>query len=163
MSIREQVRRVRLYCKSHQVFQERLTSPLLACWLPLAPRGRAVDVSFKSGRRVRMVPEHWPLLPSACRLDGIGAEFEFSPTEKKIVVDGLTFFTPLWRRNEAAYLKEVLLDDVYLIKGRDLRGRVVVDVGAYVGDATLAFARQGATVACRRTRGAQSRGTDGRR
>ena len=32
------------------------------------------------------------------------------------------------------------------MKQRDLTGKVVVDVGAYVGDSALAFARRGATV-----------------
>jgi len=93
-----------------------------------------------------MKASSWPLLPSACRLAGIGAQFEFLENAKRIVVDGLTLYSPLWSREEASYYKEVLLDDAYGLKGKDLTGQTVVDVGAYVGDSALAFARQGALV-----------------
>ena len=146
MKLRERIRQLRLYYKSATLFRARLASPFLAWWLPFARAGRSVEILFRSGRTFRMATDHWPLLPSACRLEKIGAVFEFLPTEKRIVVDALTFHTPLWIRNEAAYFEEVLLDDVYGIKGRDLRGKVVIDVGAYVGDTAIAFSRQGATV-----------------
>jgi FkbM family methyltransferase len=61
-------------------------------------------------------------------------------------LDGLTLYSPLWARDEAAYYKEVFLDDSYGVKGRNLAGHTVIDVGAYVGDSTIAFARQGANV-----------------
>ncbi|MDW8467681.1 MAG: FkbM family methyltransferase [Burkholderiales bacterium] len=82
----------------------------------------------------------------ACRLDGIGAEFEFLENEKRIRLDGLTFCSPLWTRNEADYLREVLIEDVYGAKSGRWDGAVVVDVGAYIGDTAVAFARAGATV-----------------
>lgn len=146
MTLREGIRQLRLYYKSTPLFRARLASPTSAWWFPFVRAGRTVEIRFRSGRTFRMASEHWPLLPSACRLENIGAAFEFSRSEKRIVLDALTFYTPLWTRNEAAYFQEVLFDDVYRIKGRDLRGKVVVDVGAYVGDTALAFARQGATV-----------------
>ena len=93
-----------------------------------------------------MKASRWPLLPTACRLDGIGADFEFLEDAKCVHVDGLTLYSPLWSRDEASYYKEVLLDDAYGVKQRDLTGMVVVDVGAYVGDSAIAFARRGATV-----------------
>lgn len=93
-----------------------------------------------------MAAKHWALLPTACRLDAIGAEFEFLEDSKRVRIDGISMFSPLWTRNEAAYYKEVFLDDAYGVKGRDLTGQVVVDVGAYVGDTAIVFARQGATV-----------------
>lgn len=105
-----------------------------------------VGISLRSGHSFRMKAACWPLLPSACRLEAIGAEFEFLADAKRINVDGLTLYSPLWSRDEASYYKEVLLDDAYGVKGRDLTGQTVVDVGAYVGDSTIAFARQGATV-----------------
>jgi len=146
MSLREDIRRLRLYYKSGTVFKACLAEPGLARWLPFAPAGREVDVRFNSGRSFRMKAGQWPLLPSACRLDEIGAAFEFLADEKRVRLDGLELYSPLWNRSEAAYYKEVLLDDAYGVKARDLTGHVVVDVGAYVGDSTIAFARQGATV-----------------
>jgi hypothetical protein len=146
MTLRERVRRLRLYYKSGELFERCLAEPGLARRLPWLAASREVEVRFKSGRRLRMRAAHWPLLPSACRLDAIGAEFEFLEDAKKITLDGVTLYSPHWSRDEAAYYKEVLLDDAYGVKGRDLSGRTVVDVGAYVGDSTIAFARRGATV-----------------
>lgn len=146
MTLRERIRRLRLFYKSGPVFRECLAAPSSAWRLPFARPDRMVTIRFRTGRTFRMAARHWPLLPTACRLDRIGAAFEFLADEKRIVLDGLTFHTPLWTRNEAQYLREVLLDDVYGLKGRDLRGKVVVDVGAYVGDTAIAFARRGATV-----------------
>ena len=146
MSLRESIRRLRFYYKSSQLFQERLASPSMSWWMPMLPGNRRVEVLMTSGRRVSMKASSWPLLPTACRLDRIGADFEFLEDAKCVRVDGLTLYSPLWSRDEASYYKEVLIDDAYGVKQRDLTGKVVVDVGAYVGDSALAFARRGATV-----------------
>ncbi|MBS0337387.1 MAG: FkbM family methyltransferase [Proteobacteria bacterium] len=146
MSLREGIRRLRLYYKSSALFRGRLASPSVAVWLPLLPGKMQVEMHMASGRRFRIRASCWPLLPTACRLDGIGAEFEFLDDAKRVTVDGLTLYSPLWSRDEASYYKEVLIDDAYGVKHRDLTGQVVVDVGAYVGDSTIAFARRGATV-----------------
>jgi hypothetical protein len=146
MNLRERLRRLRMHWKSRALFRECLEDPGVAWRMPLAAPESIAEVSFKTGRKARIAAKHWSLLALACRLDRIGAQFEYLDDAKRIVLDGLTFYSPLWTRNEAAYLKEVLLDDVYEARRRDLRGRVVVDVGAYVGDTTLAFARSGALV-----------------
>lgn len=146
MSMRDDIRALRLYFKSMALFRERLVSPAVAWRLPFMPASKSVDIAFISGRSFRMKARNWPLLPSACRLDGIGAEFEFLDDAKRVKLDGLTLYSPLWSREEASYYKEVLLDDVYGVKNRNLAGATVVDVGAYVGDSVVAFARQGASV-----------------
>jgi FkbM family methyltransferase len=144
--LRERIRRLRLYYRSRSLFRQQLADPAIADWLPWQPAGRRVVVRFRSGREFRMPAAQWPLLPSACRLERIGADFEFLDDAKRVSLDGVTLYSPLWTRDEAAYYKEVLLDDAYGIKGRDFAGRTVVDIGAYVGDSTVAFARQGAHV-----------------
>jgi hypothetical protein len=146
MTLRERIRRLRLYYRSGELFAERLADPGHARWLPFARADKEVRIRFVSGREFTLRGAQWPLLPSACRLERIGAEFEFLAGEKRVRLDGLTLYSPLWSRDEAAYYREVFLDDVYRIKGADLAGRVVVDVGAYVGDTALAFARAGAAV-----------------
>ena len=143
---REHVRRLRLYYRSNRLFHERLENPQIARWLPWQPGGRMVELRFRSGRSMRMPARQWPLLPSACRLERIGAEFEFLEDAKRVRVDGLTMYSPLWARDEASYYQEVFLDDAYGVRNRDLAGCTVVDVGAYVGDSSIAFARQGASV-----------------
>lgn len=144
--LRERIRRARLYWNSRALFRECLADPGLAWRLLFAPPGASLPVRFASGRSFSMPARHWSLLPLACRLERIGAEFEFRADEKRIRLDGLVFHSPLWIRNEADYLREVLLEDVYGAKKRRWDGAVVVDVGAYIGDTTLAFARAGAMV-----------------
>ena len=146
LTLRERLRRLRLYYRSRPLFRERLADPGIARRLPFVPGDRPLEIAFRSGRRFRMRAGQWPLLPTACRLDRLGAEFEFLPDAKRIVFDGLTFYSPLAVRSEADYLREVLVDDVYGAKARRFDGGTVVDVGAYIGDSALAFARQGATV-----------------
>jgi hypothetical protein len=144
--MRGAVRQLRLFFKSRDLFRACLSSPTLVLWLPFFPGDAAVDIAMLSGRSFHMKASCWPLLPSACRLERIGAVFEFLDDAKRVEIDGLTLYSPLWSREEASYYKEVLLDDVYRIKTRDLVGATVVDVGAYVGDSAMAFARQGASV-----------------
>ena len=146
MSARDYVRRLRLYYRSTPLFRERLVDPGIARWLPFAPSEKSVALDFCSGRRFRMRAGQWPLLPTACRLERLGAEFEFLPDAKRISFDGLTFYSPLELRSEADYLDEVFVQDIYGAKRRRFDGKVVVDVGAYIGDSALAFARQGARV-----------------
>ena len=146
MTPRERVRRLRLYYRSGELFRERLEDPSVARWLPWQPAGRIVHLRFRSGRTMQLPAGQWPLLPTACRLERVGAEFAFLEDAKRVCIDGLTLYSPLWARDEAAYYKEVFLDDAYGVKARDLAGLAVVDVGAYVGDSTIAFARQGACV-----------------
>lgn len=146
LTLRERIRRLRLYYRSGALFRERLVEPAVARWLPWRPGAQEAEIAFVSGKRLRLAARDWPLLPSACRLERIGAEFEFLADEKRIRIDGLTIHSPRWARNEANYFKEVFVDDVYGIRARDLTGKTVVDVGAYVGDTALAFARRGARV-----------------
>jgi hypothetical protein len=146
VSLRDRIRQLRLFYRSRALFEEHLRDPSVARWMPWQPAGRLVTVRFRTGREMRLPAGQWPLLSSACRLDRIGAEFEFLPDAKRVRLDGLTLYSPLWSRNEAAYYEEVLTKDAYGVKGRDLSGHTVIDVGAFVGDSSLAFARQGATV-----------------
>lgn len=145
-SLRSRIRRARLYWKSRALFRECLADPGIAWRLPFAPRQASVPIRFVSGRSFAMPARHWALLPLACRLERIGAQFEFLADEKRIHLEGFTFHSPLWTRNEADYLREVLIEDVYGVRRRRWHGAVVVDVGAWIGDTALAFARAGATV-----------------
>ncbi len=146
MNLRSKVRQLRLYLKSKSLFSAHLATPSIAWRLPFLPGSTHVELTTTSGRTFRMLARHWPLLPSACRLQNIGATFEFLDDAKRIEVDGLILYSPLWSREEASYYREVLIDDAYQVKNRNLSGRTVVDVGAYVGDSAIAYARQGAFV-----------------
>ena len=140
------IRQFRFYYKSWPLFKQSLVYPLQAIYFPFLSKHKYIDIRFKSGRSAFINATHWKLLPSACRLDNIGVKFKFQKNAKVTDVDGLKIFSPLWARDEAFYFKEVFLDDVYGVKKRNLKKSVVVDIGAYVGDSSLAFARQGAMV-----------------
>lgn len=146
MSLRDAIRRWRLYYRSGALFREVLAQPGLAYSLPWLPGGREVAVRFRSGRTLSMRAGQWMHLPIACRLEQLGAQVDFVADAKRVRLDGLTLYSPLWDREEAWNYKEVLVDDVYGIRERDLAGQVVVDVGGYVGDSASAFARAGARV-----------------
>jgi hypothetical protein len=132
------VRQFRLYYKSWPLFKESLITPLQAIYFPFLPNHKWVDIRFKSGRNILISAIHWKLLPSACRLDNIGVDFEFQKNAKLTRIDGLHIYSPLWTKNEAIYFKEVFFDDVYKVKKRNFKKSIVVDIGAYVGDSALA-------------------------
>lgn len=44
------------------------------------------------------------------------------------------------------FCREIFEEDVYRIRNSDLTGKVVVDIGAYIGDSAAAFALRGAEV-----------------
>ncbi len=146
MTLRDRIRQLRLFLKSGTTLREAIESPRRAWHLPFLPPDTPVEIRFRSGRSLHMRAAQWPQLPGACRLDRIGACTELLRDSKRVRVGGFTLYSPLWTRDEAAYFREVLLDDAYGLKGRDLSGTTVVDVGAYVGDSALAYARQGALV-----------------
>lgn len=144
--MRRRLHDLRLYFKSRPLFAARLAAPRLALTLPFRARERMVTLDFTSGRRLALACGAWRLLPGACRLDAIGAQLEILADAKHVRLDGLSLYSPLASRAEAKYYKEVFIDDCYRLRDRDLAERVVVDIGAYVGDSAMAFARHGATV-----------------
>jgi len=142
-------RRLRSYYKSRRLFRERLRRPWAALAYPvLGGIGRVtpVHIRFRSGRSLDLPAQQWPLLPVLCRLDGIGAETEVLADAKRVRLQGLELYSPLWTRNEADYYREVFLEDIYRVGACSRERAVVVDVGAYVGDSAIAFARAGAQV-----------------
>jgi hypothetical protein len=146
MSLRDAVRRLRLYYKSRSLFEQALADPGVTRWLPFRRGDARAEIRWKDGGAWTMRARHWSHLPSACRLHAAGLEFEFLDEAKRVRMDGLTLYSPLWAREEAIFYRETLRDDVYGVKGSELSGATVIDVGAYVGDSTIAFAREGATV-----------------
>ncbi len=146
MSLRETIRRYRLYYKSGKDFRNGLQKPGIARLLPFLGNQGTVNIALRSGRSVDLPVAHWDLLPSICRLDQIGASVEVLSDVKRVTVGDTVLYSPLWTRAEPGYYKEVFIDDIYGTRDHDRSGQIVVDVGAYVGDSAVAFARAGATV-----------------
>lgn len=146
MNVRKLLRRYRLYRRSKAVFEAALADPAMARWLPLRAGAESIPVSFRSGRSVDLPGRCWDLLPNLCRLDQIGATVEVLSEHKRVTLGDVVLYSPHWTRAEPGYYREVFIDDAYGTRSVERAGQVVVDVGAYVGDSAVAFARSGATV-----------------
>jgi FkbM family methyltransferase len=144
MSLRDQIRRIRLYYKSLPLIFSLLELPLRALVLPFM-RGSARFRS-KSGVDLDVPSWAWHQLPNMCRLAQIGARCSFEADCKRIELDGYIFFSPLEVRVEGIFLREIFREDVYRMKGRSLARKVVVDIGAFFGDSSIPLAKMGATV-----------------
>ncbi len=143
-SLRDQIRRIRLYYKSLALIFSALDLPLLALLLPFVHA--RVRFRSKTGLDLDVPPSAWHQLPNMCRLAQIGARCSFEADCKRIELDGYTFFSPLEVRVEGIFLREIFREDVYRMKGRSLERQVVVDVGAFFGDSSIPMAKLGATV-----------------
>jgi len=143
-SLRDQIRRIRLYYKSLPLFFCALDLPLLALVLPFVHA--RVRFRSKTGLDLDVPPSAWHQLPNMCRLAQIGARCSFEADCKRIELDGYTFFSPLEVRVEGIFLREIFREDVYRMKGRSLAGKVAVDIGAFFGDSSIPLAKTGATV-----------------
>jgi hypothetical protein len=86
------------------------------------------------------------MLPTAARLAAIGATPRWDDGHMRVSYHGMKFVAPWHGKMMGESLKEVFIEDAYHVQGRDLTGKVVLDVGAYIGDSTIAFALRGARV-----------------
>jgi FkbM family methyltransferase len=144
MTLRDKIRRIRLYYKAFPLLWRVLRLPLAALFLPLT--GARASFRAKNGIVVEAPPGDWDLLPNLCRLAEIGATCRIEGAFKRIEIDGITLYSPKADRVEGDFLREIFREDVYRLRGLDLAGKTAVDVGAYIGDSTLILSRQGAEV-----------------
>ena len=144
MSLRDRIRRLRLYYKSLPLIFGALHAPFLALLLPFV--GVPARFRSKTGVAVLVPPGAWHQLPNMCRLAQIGATCHIEDGSKRIELDGYVFFSPRDAKEEGNFLREIFRDDVYRLKNRILEGKVAVDIGAFLGDSSIPMAKQGATV-----------------
>jgi hypothetical protein len=143
MTFRDRWRRIRLYLKSWAYFRTSLTNPIAALRLPWTSSQRFL---MKSGAEFSVRGDCWYVLPNFIRLSEIGAHPSVIGKEKCVRLGNATLYSPLETTSEGAYFREIYVDDVYRIRDSDLTGKVVVDIGAYIGDSAIAFALRGAEV-----------------
>ena len=144
VSLRDRLRRIRLYYKSLPLFFGTLKLSLAVLVLPFV--GTRVRFHSKTGLALDVPFGAWDQLPNMCRLAQIGARCHIEADSKRIELDGYTFFSPLEAKVEGDFLREIFRDDVYRMKGRSLAGKVAVDLGAFFGDSSIPMAKMGATV-----------------
>lgn len=144
MTFRAKFRAIRLYYKSHRLFRQALKNHHLAWWLPLLGCGTFYP---RSGDKPIHIPQgYWTMLPTACRLLLIGAYPEWEDDRLKITYNSFHFVAPAKDKSPGIYLKEIFIDDVYKLRNHELHGMSVLDIGANIGDSSIAFASRGARV-----------------
>lgn len=143
MKLRDRWRRIRIYYKSWPFFKKMLANPLQALALPLVGGAR-----FKTTNGIvfDLPGSCWYVLPNFLRLAAIGAQPAVVDGMKRVKVAGAVLESPLETKEEGTFYREIFVEDVYRIRDLDLTGKVVVDIGGYIGDSATAFALKGAEV-----------------
>lgn len=143
MSLRTQVRRLRLYYKPHTraLYRQAFENYQHARWFPFWGEGEFVP---RNGMRpIRIPRRYWDSLATAARLVLMGAYPRWESDALTIEYDGLTFRQPPWEKWTP---QGMFIDDAWRINKLDLTGKTVIDVGAFIGDSSIAFAVRGAKV-----------------
>jgi FkbM family methyltransferase len=144
MSLRHRLRAARVYLKSWALFRESFHDPAKALRLPFSER-----ITFHplaSAAPVEVPGEYWTMLPTVCRLLAQGALPAWSGGELQVRFRGFLFHAPPLDKSIGWTLKENFIDDVYGLGEADLAGKTVLDIGAFIGDSTVALAARGAFV-----------------
>ncbi len=122
-----------------------------------ARSGRAVTLHFKSGLDLHVGPSEgevrWPTVPILLWLAYCGAELVPPPShDQQWAVDQAhdAITTPQGLTFTLDSLEPTIFTETFIEQSHyepvDMRGRVVVDAGAFVGDSALYFAKLGAEV-----------------
>jgi FkbM family methyltransferase len=143
MSLRQRYRTFRLYYKSFGLFYKNLRNWPRAGWFPFFGRG---EFQLRNDERTLTVPHrYWFMLPTACRLVSFGAWPEWHDGKMQVTLGHFRFVAAATEKS-VYILKEIFVDDVYRLDGANLSGQTVLDVGANIGDSSVAFAARGAQV-----------------
>jgi FkbM family methyltransferase len=144
MNLRLRYRTFRLYYRSFALFYRAFRDWPKAGWFPFFGAG---DFSPRAGGApVRVPRELWTMLPMVSRLLLCDARPEWRDGELDVSFGVLSFSAPPRDKSIATSLREIFIEDVYRLHGADWRGQVVLDVGANIGDSSIAFAQHGAVV-----------------
>lgn len=90
-----------------------------------------------------LIPRNrWSSLATAARCVLMGAYPKWGNETLTIEWNGFVFEQPAAER----WIPQIMLDDPWHTKQQDLKGKIVVDIGAFIGDSSIAYAVGGATV-----------------
>lgn len=143
MTLRQRISRLRLYYKSLALFREAFTNSWRALVFPFL----GGEFEPRAGGSVIEVPhDHWVMLPTAARLSLIGAHPNWTDGKLRVDFGGYTFIVPPENKMIGQSLREIFLQDDYRLRDLDLTGKIVIDIGAYIGDSSIALAARGAHV-----------------
>ena len=142
MSLRILARRFRFYYKpnSCELYRQAFQNYRHARWFPFFGDGTFIP---HNGMPVIHVPRNrWGSLATAARLVLMGAYPRWDDETLTIEWNGFTFVQPAAER----WTPQIMLEDPWRTKQQSLKGKIVVDIGAFIGDSSVAYAVGGATV-----------------
>lgn len=142
--LRHRLRAIRIYLASYDMFAATFANPSSSLLLPFCdhvnfrPRGGGPPVPVPGAR--------WTMLPTVCRLLGQGMVPSWEEAAIRVRYKDFQFVAPPLDKSIGWTLKEIFVDDVYGLNTIDLTAQTALDVGAFVGDSTIALASRGAFV-----------------
>ncbi len=143
-ALRHRIRAIRLYLGSYDMFVTAFDNPSASLLLPFRDR---VEFRPRGGGAPIAVPGAcWTMLPTLCRLLGSGMVPSWEGAAIKVRYKDYQFLAPPLDKSIGWTLKEIFADDIYGFNSIDLTGHTALDVGAFIGDSTVALAARGAFV-----------------
>lgn len=142
MSLRILARRFRFYYKpnSRELYRRAFQNHKQARWFPFFGDGTFVP---RNGMPTIHVPRNrWSSLATAARLVLMDAYPKWDDETLTIEWNGFTFVQPAAER----WMPQIMLEDPWRTKQQNLQGKIVVDIGAFIGDSSIAYAIGGARV-----------------
>lgn len=97
-----------------------------------------------SGEKIAFPNKYWFTLFDVLELVKINVKPSWFNDEIYLSINGYKFVTSAIDSSIAVTLKESFVDDEYKLSNLDLKGKVVLDVGANIGDSSVNFASRGA-------------------
>lgn len=144
MSVRHTIRALRLYYKSMNLVNKAFRNAYQFWWTPFIGSGKFYPRNNKEA--ITLPRKYWKMLPTASRLVLLGAHPLWRDEKMHIAMNGFRFVAPSRDKSIATSLKEIFVDDVYRIQNKDFSGMTVLDIGANIGDSSIALAARGARV-----------------
>ncbi len=144
MNIRDAVRRLRLYYQSWHLLRHVFHGKLKILLFPFFGNGKFV--AREGGLTVEVPRPLWMMLPTAARCVIMGILPRWKEDGLHVRMTDIEIVGPADAKAMATYISEIFIEDVYRLNQYDLKDQVVVDVGAFIGDTAIAFARRGAYV-----------------
>ncbi|MBI5783726.1 MAG: FkbM family methyltransferase [Gammaproteobacteria bacterium] len=142
MSLRILARRFRFYYKpnSRELYRQAFQNHKQARWFPFFGDGTFIP---RNGMPAIHVPRNrWSSLATAARLVLMDAYPKWDDETLAIEWNGFTFVQPAAER----WTPQIMIEDPWRTKGQNLKDKIVLDVGAFIGDSSIAYALAGAKV-----------------
>jgi FkbM family methyltransferase len=134
---------LRKYYKALESYKKNFESSFSKYLFPFTGKGLIND---KTGGKIAVPQKFWKTFPSVIDLIRIGADLSFIEEDLEISIKGIKISTSALDMSAAVTIKEMFVEDEYQIENLDLNNKLVLDIGANIGDSSVSFAMKGASV-----------------